>query len=175
MSRVSRALRVVAAGSLLVIAGALPVSAADPAAATVTITVPDAPIVCRMETEVSALVLDAAGATIAGATVTWSIMPVASSQDSVVAYETTTGSQGVATTKIWIDCIPGPRTLNATADAVTASVDLAVSTAGMPETSTEPPPAVPVQDGVTPLAVALVLGAALVGFVVFGLRATRGR
>jgi hypothetical protein len=107
MSHASRALRVLTAGSLLVIAGALPVSAADPTAATVTITVPDAPIVCRVETEVSALVLDAAGATIAGTTVTWSIMPVASSQDSVVEYETTTGSQGVATTRIWSDCTPG--------------------------------------------------------------------
>jgi hypothetical protein len=165
----------VAAAGLLVVAAALPVSAADPAAATVTIAVPDAPIVCRVETEVSARVLDAAGATIAGTTVTWSIMPVASSQDSVIAYETTTGSQGVAVTTIWIDCIPGPRTLNASADAVTASVDLMVSTAGMPETSTEPPPSVPAQEGVTPLGVALVLGAALVGFALFGLRATRAR
>ncbi len=175
MSHASRALRVLTAGSLLVIAGALPVSAADPTPATVTIAVPDAPIVCRVETEVSALVLDAAGATIAGTTVTWSIMPVASSQDSVVAYETTTGSQGVATTRIWIDCIPGPRTLNATAGAVTAGMDLTVSTAGMPETSTEPPAPAPEQGGVTPLAVALVLGAALVGLALFGLRATRSR
>ena len=121
MSRAPHALRVLAAGSLLVLAGALPVSAADPEAASVTITVPTAPIACRVETEVSALVLDAAGATIAGKTVTWSIMPVASSQDSVVDYETTTGSQGVAITRIWIDCIPGARALSATADTVTAS------------------------------------------------------
>ena len=173
MSRTTRALRAIAAGALLLVPGALPVAAAEPAAATVTITVPEAPIVCRVETEVSALVLDASGATIAGATVTWSLMPVASSQDSVVEGETTTGSQGVATTRIWIDCIPGPRTLNATAGAVTASVDLVVSTAGMPATSTEPPPSAPAGDDASPIAAALMIGAALAGVALFGLRASR--
>jgi|OpeIllAssembly_1097287.scaffolds.fasta_scaffold916367_1 hypothetical protein len=173
MSRASRALRAIAAGALLVVAGAMPVAAADPTAATVTITVPEAPIVCRVETEVSALVLDASGATIAGATVTWSLMPIASSQDSVVDGETTTGSQGVATTRIWIDCIPGLRTLNATAGPVTASVDLVVSTAGMPETSTEPPPSAPAGEDTTPVAAALMIGAALAGVALFGLRTSR--
>lgn len=175
MSRASRVLRLVAAGALLVAAGAMPVAAADPTVATVTITVPQAAIACRVETEVSALVLDASGATIAGAIVTWSLMPVASSQDSVVDGETTTGSQGVATTRVWIDCIPGPRTVNATSGAVTTSVDLVISTAGMPDTSTQPPRDAPAGEGATPIAAALVVGAALAGAALFGLRASRAR
>jgi hypothetical protein len=174
MSRVTHALRVVASAWLLLLVGVIPAAAADPEPATVTITVPEAPIACRVETEVSALVLDAGGATIAGAAVTWSLMPVASSQDAVVEGETTTGSQGVATTRVWIDCIPGPRTLNATAGAVTASVDLTISTAGMPETSTRPSE-VPTSEGMTPISVALVAGSALAGLALFGLRTTRIR
>jgi hypothetical protein len=75
---------------------------------------------------------------------------------------------------IWIDCIPGPRTLNATAGEVTASVDLTIAAAGMPETSTEPPDA-EVSEGMTPLAVAIVAAAAFAGLALFGLRTTRAR
>jgi hypothetical protein len=89
--------------------------------------------------------------------------------------ETLTGSQGVATTRVWIDCIPGLRTLNATAGPVTASVDLTMATAGMPETSTEPPPAVPVPEESSPLAAILVLSAALAAIALFGVRTTRVR
>ena len=173
MSRAARALRIVGASALIAALGVPAVAAADPVAATVTITVPGEPIVCHVETEVSALVVDAAGATIAGKTVAWSLMPFYSSQDAVVEYETTTGSQGVATTKIWIDCLEGPRTLNAAADDVTASVDLAVSAVGMPETSTDAPRPVRANDG-APLVFVLV-GAGLAGVAAFGLRARHAR
>ncbi len=174
MSLGARMTRAAAAAALLASLVVVPAAAADPVPASVTISVPSAPIACRVETEVSALVLDAAGATIAGTAVTWSLMPVASSQDSVVDGETLTGSQGVATTRVWIDCITGLRTLNATAGPVTASVDLTMSTAGMPATSTAPP-AVPVPEESSPLAAILVLSAALAAIALFGVRMTRVR
>ena len=141
MGSASRALRILAASALVAALGVPAVAAADPVAAKITITVPAAPIVCRVDTEVSALVLDAGGATIAGKTVTWEIMPFASSQDNWRPLASDTGSQGVAATSVWIDCIPGLRTLHAKADGIDATVDLAISTAGMPPaTSTEVAP-----------------------------------
>ncbi len=160
MASVSRALRILTASALIAALGVPAVAAADPVAATLTVTVPAAPIACRVETEVSVLVVDASGATIAGKAVTWSLMPVASSQDSMVEYTSTTGSQGVALTKVWVDCIPGERTLHATADDVTASVDLSIATAGMPATSTEAPSDAPAGTGL--LAAAALAAAALV-------------
>ena len=133
MASASRALRILAASVLIGALWVPAVAAADgPVAATITITPPAAPIVCRVATEVSALVLDAGGATIAGKTVTWELMPFASSQDNWSPNTSDTGSQGVATTKVWIDCIPGLRTLHAKADGVDATVDLVIAQAGMP-------------------------------------------
>lgn len=133
MASAWRLVRILAASALIVGLCVPAVAAADgPVAATITITPPAAPIVCRVETKVSALVLDAGGATIAGKTVTWEIMPFASSQDNWSPNTSDTGSQGVATTEVWIDCIPGLRTLHAKADGVDQTVDLVVSDAGMP-------------------------------------------
>ena len=140
MSRLSRYVRIGAA-SILVGALAVPVaSAAEPVAASLTITVPTAPIVCRQETEVSVLVLDANGATIAGVRVSWGLAPVVSSQDAVTEPVSTTGSQGVATTKVWIDCIPGGRTLLVKADGAIAAQPLAISAEGMPAATSTPAP-----------------------------------
>jgi hypothetical protein len=160
MGSTSRALRILAASALIAALGVPAVAAADPVAATLTLTVPAEPVPCRVETEVSVLVVDASGATIAGKVVTWSLMPVASSQDSIVDYTSTTGSQGVALTKVWIDCIRGPRTLHATADGATASVDLSIATAGMPTTSTDTPSDAPA--GMGWLVAAALAAAALV-------------
>jgi hypothetical protein len=138
MGSATRALRVLAASALVAGLCVPAAAAADPVAAKITITVPAAPIVCRVETEISALVLDAGGATIAGKTVTWELMPFASSQDNWRPITSDTGSQGVATTKVWIDCIPGLRTLHAKADGVDQTVDLTISGVGMPTATPKP-------------------------------------
>ncbi len=140
MSRAARALRIVAASTLLAALAVPAVAAAEPVAATLTITAPAAPIVCRVETEVSVLVLDANGATIAGKAVSWGLAPVVSSQDAVTAPESVTGSQGVATTKLYIDCIRGSRTLLVKADDAIASQVLSISDEGIPAATPTPPP-----------------------------------
>jgi hypothetical protein len=141
MSSFSRCLRI---GAACILVGALAVpavSAAEPVAAKLTITLPSAPIVCRQETEVSVLVVDAGGATIAGKEVSWGLAPVVSSQDGITESTSLTGSQGVATTRVWIDCIPGARTLLVKSDDAIASQVLAISADGMPAATPTPPPA----------------------------------
>jgi hypothetical protein len=172
MGSASRAPRILAASVLVAALGVPAVAAADPTAATITITVPTDPIVCRVETEISALVIDAGGATIAGKAVTWELMPFASSQDNWSPNTSATGSQGVATTKVWIDCIVGLRTLHAKADGVDATVDLTISDENMPPaTSTTPAPSSGTGGSGLALAAALA-GAGLLGLVIARRRGT---
>ena len=143
MSLSTRCARVAAASALgasLLVPAASAIAAGGPVAAELRITVPATPIVCRQETEVSVLVLDADGATIAGKEVSWGLAPVVSSQDGITAGVSTTGSQGIATTKVWIDCIPGGRTLLVKADEAIASEVLSISSEGMPSPTPTPVP-----------------------------------
>jgi hypothetical protein len=144
MHRASRMFRLVAAAGLasaLVIPAAA-VSAASPlgpAPAFVTMELPTTPIVCQKEWDAYARVTDANGVRLAGVTVHWGMAPVVSSQDGITASESTTDANGLATTKVALDCLPGSRTLMAMAGTAQGQAVLPISTEGMPAAEAAPP------------------------------------
>ena len=147
MSRVSRASRLVAAAALasaLVIPAVSAASPTGPVPAHVTMELPTVPAVCHQEWEAYARVTDAAGVRLAGVTVHWGMAPVVSSQDGITASESVTDANGLATTKVALDCLPGSRTLMAMAGAAQGQAVLPISDVGM-ERAEPVPPAPPVK------------------------------
>ena len=140
----SRVFRLVAAAGLasaLVIPAAA-VSAASPLGpvpAFVTMELPTTPIVCQKEWDAYARVTDANGVRLTGVTVHWGMAPVVSSQDGITASESTTDANGLATTKVALDCLPGSRTLMAMAGTAQGQAVLPISTEGMPAAEAAPP------------------------------------
>jgi hypothetical protein len=132
------ALVVFTAGTVLGYAGEV--------AASVTVARPAGQLKCDKNITVRATVLDATGKPISGQPVTWSWKSKVSGQDKILDKKSTTNSNGVATTKVVLACVPGSRVLRAQADDATGTVVLNLTAGGLPNTSTLPTePAVPSQ------------------------------
>ena len=148
MSRASRASRLAAAAALcaslvIPVAAVAAVSPPGPVPvgpASVTMELPTTPIVCREEWPAFVRVTDANGVRLAGVTVRWGMAPVVSSQDGLTAAESVTDANGLATTNVALDCIPGSRTLMAMAGLAQGQAVLPISSAGMPAAEAAPPP-----------------------------------
>ena len=137
-----------AAAAGLLLALAVPAVAAYEAEVpqSVTVTAPTGTLPCGTAFPVSATILDTNGTPVPGAEVTWSFKTFVSSQDSIVDLTTTSDANGVATTRVWLDCIVGERQVearsgNAVGGAVLGITEAGVAagtggTGGLPSTST---------------------------------------
>lgn len=127
------------AGTGLALAMAASVFAyAGQVAGAVSVSGPSGTLSCGVPITLSATVVDASSHPISGQPVAWAITSSPSSGDKVNATPTTTDANGVATTTVTLACVPGSRTVTATADAITGSVVLSLTAAGLPRTSTVP-------------------------------------
>lgn len=140
---------------------------------TITVTPSSAIFTCDQPASVSATVLDQDGLPLAGETVTWSITTSPSADDQIFEVTTTTNTDGVAETDIQVACVPGDRTITATAGDVSGSAVVAVEGGGvlgatsrptLPPTSTSPLEPVPggMPSPLVPLGFAVVIAAALI-------------
>ena len=139
VGRLGRAL----AATGLLLALAVPAVAAyeTPVAQSVTVTAPSGTLACKTEIPVSATILDANGLPLANTAVTWSMTTAVSSQDAILDVTTTTDANGVATTKVYLDCIVGQRSVEARAGtafggAVLGITSVPAGTGSLPNTST---------------------------------------
>jgi Bacterial Ig-like domain (group 1) len=127
-----------AAVALALITTATAFGYAGETAGAVTITRLGGTVKCGVNITVTATVVDAKGKPISGQPVFWSFTAKPSRADIINASPTFTNSKGVATTTVFLACVPGSRHLRAVADAVSGSAVLNVSAAGLPNTSTLP-------------------------------------
>ena len=107
-------------------------------AGAVTIGTPGGTLKCGVNITVTATLVDAAGAPIAGQAVDWSFTSTPSTADVINSSPTTSNASGVAKTTVVLACVAGTRHLHAVAGAVSASAVLSVTAAGLPNTSTLP-------------------------------------
>lgn len=137
MASAGRLARTMAAAGLL-LALTVPAVAAyeTPVAQSVSVAAPSGTLACKTEFPVSATILDANGQPIANTDVTWTLTTVVSSQDSIVDGTTTTDANGVATTNVWLDCIVGERQIEARVGDAFGGAVLAITSGGLPNTST---------------------------------------
>ena len=97
--------------------------------ATVTISGPRGTIECGDRVTFTATVRDATGTPIArSGPVRWSFQTSPSNKDQIAPKQSNTKADGVATTRIKFACVPGTRVLRATADNVSGSITITVST-----------------------------------------------
>lgn len=104
--------------------------------ATLTLSVPGGSQKCGTAITVRATALDSEGSPIEGQPIAWRFTSSPSSKDKVNKTPTLTNVNGVATTTVTLACVVGSRTLTATGDNVRASAVLAVTSGGLPGTST---------------------------------------
>ena len=155
------------AGTALALGMTATVFAFDLAGGTITVSGPSGGVACGVARTVTATVRDANSNLIAGQPVDWSF-GASSSADKINATPTTTDANGVATTTVTQACVPGDRTLTATADVISdgavlgisAGAVLGITSPGLPRTSTTPDGS-PV--GNLPIATILALLAVLAG------------
>jgi hypothetical protein len=119
---------------------------------------------CGETATVTATLLDANGAPIAGESVAWSFVTTQSPSDTINETPTTTDANGMATTTVTLAAVSGDRQIRATAGDVSASAVVSQSCAALPNTSTlpaeTPQPRAPVA-GMLLVALALALGGGL--------------
>ena len=138
MTHRSRWLAGLAAIALAFITAATAFGYAGEVAAEVTVAGPGGTLKCGVNIPLTATVLDADGKPIAGQPVAWSWVSRVSASDVIKSSPTTTNASGVASTNVFLACVPGSRRIRATADAVSGSAVLNVTAAGLPNTSTLP-------------------------------------
>jgi hypothetical protein len=141
MVRLVRALLAVAGCSALLVATATSALAYQgEVAANVTVSVPSGPLPCGTAFAVTATVLDANGAAVPNATVTWSFMQTLSPEDRITEPTSMTNADGVATTHVVLACVLGERQIQAQVAGTTGmgGAVLAITATGLPNTSTEP-------------------------------------
>ena len=134
----------IAAATGLLLALAAPVVAAYEAEVpqSVTVTAPTGTLPCRTAFPVSATILDTTGKAVPNVEVTWTLKTVLSSQDAILDVKTTSDANGVATTRVYLDCIVGERQVEARAGAALGGAVLGITSAssggksGLPNTST---------------------------------------
>ncbi len=122
-------------------------------------------ITCGEPFTMTATVLDANGAPVAGASVAWSFVTTQSSSDKIHKTPTITNSKGVATTTVTLGAVSGDRQIRATTTVgesgatseVSATGVVSQACGGLPRTDTLAP-AIP--QGGSPLAAILVLALA---------------
>jgi hypothetical protein len=134
-TRLFRAL--LASALLLSLAGAGLATAYDGEdAASVTVSGPTGTIRCNVWYTIRATVRDITGKAIFNHVVHWNIVLKLSSKDAISPTSSRTNGSGVATTRVKLACVAGPRSVRARADAVSASFVLPLTSAGLPRTST---------------------------------------
>jgi hypothetical protein len=107
-------------------------------AAAVTVAGPVGTIKCGVNVLVTATIVDAAGKPIAGQPVDWTFASSPSADDAFGSADAATDANGVAKAYVILACVPGDRTVRATADGVSGGAVLGVTSAGLPSTSTLP-------------------------------------
>ena len=98
----------------------------------------DASGACGETVPVTATLLDANGAPVAGESVDWTLVTTQSASDTINETPTTTNANGVATTTVTLAAVAGDREVRATAGDVSASAVVSQSCEGLPNTSTLP-------------------------------------
>jgi len=93
---------------------------------------------CGETATVTATLLDANGAPVAGESVDWTLVTTQSASDTINETPTTTNANGVATTTVTLAAVAGDREVRATAGDVSASAVVSQSCEGLPNTSTLP-------------------------------------
>ena len=163
IARVARLLA--AAGLIAALSAPAVIGYQGEVAGTVTVTPPEGRIQCRTEAPVSATILNKDGQPIADTTVTWKLTTIVSSQDSIVNPTTTTDANGVATTRVWLDCIAGDRRIEARVGEAFGGAVLGVTGVGvgLPNTSTD-------ASAGTPAWALAIAGAAVLVGAILGLR-----
>ena len=112
---------------------------------------------CGGTPTVTATLIDAEGAPVAGESVAWELTVTQSASDKVNSTPTVTNAAGVATTTVTLAAVSGPRTIRATAGDVSATAIVSQACGGLPNTST-----VPAETSGTPAALAIALIAGMV-------------
>lgn len=107
-------------------------------AGAVTVAGPGGTIKCGVNVLVTATIVDADGKLIAGQPVAWTFATKVSSADKFGSTNAVTNSSGVAKAYVILACVPGSRTIRATADNKSGTAVLNVTAAGLPNTSTLP-------------------------------------
>ncbi len=95
-------------------------------------------VVCAAPFTLTATIVDASGAPIAGTSVDWTFVTKQSPSDAIATTPTVTDANGVATTKVTLAAVTGPRKIRATAGNISASAVVDQSCGGLPNTSTLP-------------------------------------
>jgi hypothetical protein len=101
-------------------------------AASVTIARLGGTVPCNVNITVTATFVPASGKPILGQQVDWSFAPKPKpdTADTITPSSSTTDMNGVATTTVFLACVPGDRHIRATVDAVTGSAVLNVHATG---------------------------------------------
>ena len=95
-------------------------------------------VACAAPATLTATIVDASGAPIEGASVDWSFVTKQSASDKITKTPTLTNAKGVATTKVTLAAVSGPRRIRATSGNVSAAAVIDQSCGGLPNTSTLP-------------------------------------
>ena len=106
--------------------------------ATVEVSAPSGAQACNTPITVTASLVDVNGVVVDARDVVWSFESGNVTGDTIVDASTTTNANGITTTQVRFACSPHSVVLAATADAVTGTVVIAVSGAGLPRTDTAP-------------------------------------
>ena len=111
-------------------------------------------ITCSEPFTVTATILDANGAPLAGQSVAWSFDTTQSSSDNIGKSPTVTDAKGVAATTVALGAVSGERRIRATAGDVSAAGVVDQTCIGLPRTDTLPAQA---PAGGVPIVVGLLL------------------
>lgn len=131
--------------------------------ATITVSGPSGTLKCNTPLTIHATLIATDSTPFTGESVDWTFSSSPSSGDTINSTPTITNSSGVATTTVTLACVVGNRTITATNGEVSAGAVLAITSAGLPRTSTVPDGS-PL--GNLPIATLLALFAVLAGGVI---------
>ncbi len=95
-------------------------------------------VVCNVPIKVTATILDANGAPVAGQSVAWSFVTTQSAADRINKTPTVTNASGVATTTVTLGDASGARRIRSTAGDVSGEAVVSPACGGLPSTSTLP-------------------------------------
>ncbi len=95
-------------------------------------------VTCAAPFTLTATIVDAFGAPVAGVSVDWTFVTKQSAADKITKTPTVTDENGVATTKVTLGAVTGPRRIRATAGDISAAAVIDQSCGGLPNTSTLP-------------------------------------
>jgi hypothetical protein len=140
MKMVARLGSAVMAGAFLsAIAATAVFGYAGQVAGQVSVAGPSGTIACNTPVTVSATVLDVNGKPFDNTQVTWSFKSgTAQSGDKINPTTSMTNASGVATTTVTLACVAGSRTVNAASGSFVGGAVLGITSAGLPNTSTDP-------------------------------------